>query len=64
MCLPVDTNVVSFVSARPAEPNIDFDTKGVAVNGIGHVWPSPAIESQPRTVTEVRGCRGDRRIAR
>jgi hypothetical protein len=39
MRLPVDTSVVSFVSAGPAEPNLDFDTKqqktdakGVAIN--------------------------------
>jgi hypothetical protein len=25
--LPLDTNLVSFVSAGPAEPTIDFDTK-------------------------------------
>ena len=41
MRLPVDTSVVSFVSAGPAEPNIDFDTKqqktdakGVAINQV------------------------------
>jgi hypothetical protein len=41
MRLPVDTNVVHFVSAGPAEPAIDFDTKaqktdakGVAVNQV------------------------------
>ena len=41
MRLPVDTSVVSFVSAGPAEPSIDFDTKqqktdakGVAINQV------------------------------
>jgi hypothetical protein len=41
MRLPVDTSVVSFVSAGPAEPSIDFDTKqqktdadGVPVNKV------------------------------
>ena len=27
MRLPVDTSVVRFVSAGPAEPSLDFDTK-------------------------------------
>ena len=41
MRLPVDTSVVSFVSAGPAEPSVDFDTKqqktdakGVAINQV------------------------------
>ena len=41
MRLPVDTSVVHFVSAGPAEPSIDFDTKqpktdakGVAINQV------------------------------
>jgi hypothetical protein len=41
MRLPVDTSVVHFVSAGPAEPQIDFDTKvqkidanGVPVNQV------------------------------
>ena len=41
MRLPVDTSVVHFVSAGPAEPNVDFDTKqqktdanGVAINQV------------------------------
>jgi hypothetical protein len=41
MRLPVDTSVVSFVSAGPAEPSIDFETKqqktdakGVPVNRV------------------------------
>jgi hypothetical protein len=41
MRLPVDTSVVSFVSAGPAEPSIDFDTKqqktdanGIPVNRV------------------------------
>jgi hypothetical protein len=41
MRLPVDTNVVSFVSAGPTEPSVDFDTKlqktdakGVAINQV------------------------------
>jgi len=41
MRLPVDTNVVHFVSAGPAEASIDFDTKaqktdakGVAINQV------------------------------
>ena len=41
MRLPVDTSVVSFVSAGPAEPTLDFDTKqqkidakGVAINQV------------------------------
>ena len=41
MRLPVDTSVVHFVSAGPAEPSVDFDTKqqkidanGVAVNQV------------------------------
>ena len=41
MRLPVDTSVVHFVSAGPAEPSLDFDTKqqkldanGVAVNQV------------------------------
>jgi hypothetical protein len=41
MRLPVDTSVVSFVSAGPAEPAIEFDTKlqktdakGVAINQV------------------------------
>jgi excisionase family DNA binding protein len=56
MRLPADTSVVSILSAGPAEPDLDFDTNGVAVNGIGHVWPGPAIEAQPAsTVAEVRG---------
>ena len=41
MRLPVDTSVVHFVSAGPAEPSLDFDTKqqktdanGVAINQV------------------------------
>ena len=41
MRLPVDTSVVHFVSAGPAEPSVDFDTKqqktdakGVPVNRV------------------------------
>ncbi len=41
MRLPVDTSVVHFVSAGPAEPSVDFDTKqqkidakGVAINQV------------------------------
>jgi hypothetical protein len=41
MRLPVDTTVVHFVSAGPAEPSIDFDTKvqkldakGVGINQV------------------------------
>ena len=41
MRLPVDTSVVHFVSAGPAEPTLDFDTKqqkidakGVAINQV------------------------------
>ena len=41
MRLPVDTSAVSFVTAGPSEPAIDFDTKaqktdakGVAVNQV------------------------------
>ena len=35
MRLPVDTNVVHFVSAGPAEPAIDFDTKAQKTDAKG-----------------------------
>jgi hypothetical protein len=35
MRLPVDTNVVSFVSAGPSEANIDFDTKAQKIDAKG-----------------------------
>jgi len=41
MRLPVDTSAVSFVTAAPAEPAIDFDTK---VD-----WPSTVTCGQSQT---------------
>jgi hypothetical protein len=41
MRLPVDTSAVSFVTAAPAEPAVDFDTK---VD-----WPSTVTCRQPQT---------------
>jgi hypothetical protein len=61
MRLPVDTSVVSFVSAGPAEPNIDFDTKqqktdanGVAVNQV-HLFVAGEAGTREAITVKVAG---------
>ena len=52
MRLPVDTSVVHFVSAGPAEPSLDFDTKQQKTDANGVAVPrQPVLYFNDQLVT-------------